>query len=565
MKKPHEIEDQIIKKEFTDRKRSRELFWHWYEKADAHREDFFVLSYYGIGGIGKSSLINQLCRELTDSSRLYVKYDFESAKGLDPYNIIVGLKQSLRNKYGASFHFPLTNAALLMMAKKSDINFENDELVKSIVNESPYFGLTVDAFSLVPVVGAPIQYVIKFYSQLSADLENSTKSKELREKYKRAMEEMKYLEADELQLKIPSYFRIDMVENIRNLSMPLVIFLDTYEKYIDTFKASSNVILDSWLWEGTQSLIQRIPGILWVISGRDKLTWGSTGEWDDEHLICLEIKDFFNMDSIKYLHTAGITDNKIITRICEIAKGVPVYLSLCVDTYYLIKNQGKNPDVKNFEVNQQTIANRYVKYLDYANRTLIYTLASMGSWRDDEAQYIGEQLLQGIFSAELYDSMIQHSFIKTDEDGKRRMHSIVINGLMSGIKPSTDNEVNANLFHYRVMKLVDVVSFNDLISVVDDAIDCFCKISDPEVYDNQYNDFRKLTSKITEIRKKGLIYESLRISTKLNEHCKAVFQNTDFYGESLVIQGDSLFSTGKYKEAFKNDKASYDFRLKHLV
>ena len=560
MRKPDELTDTIVKKAFTDRDEPRKLFWEWYEKASAHRDDFFVLSYYGIGGIGKSSLINQLCRELTDRSKLYIKYDFESAKVLDPYNIVVGLKQTLRNKYSSSFHFPLMNAALLVMAAKSDLNFDNDELVKSIVSESPYFGHWVDALGLVPLVGGPIQNTIKLWTQLNADLDNLASTKDLQKKYRQAMDEIKYLEASELQQKMPYYFRIDMTENIRNLSMPLVIFLDTYEKYIDTHKDISNVVLDSWLWEGAQSLIQRIPSILWVISGRDMLSWGSTGEWDDEHLASSEVKDFLNLDSIKYLHTADITDDRIIARICEITKGVPIYLSLCVDTYYLIKSQGKEPDVKNYKVNQHKIANHYVKYLDHANRTLINMLAAMGSWRDDEAQHVGEHSFPGIFSVELYDAMIKHSYIKTDDDGKRRMHSVVIDSLMSEITPSTLNKVNADLFHYRVKQLDATGSLNDLISAVDDAVDCFCKISEQKAYDDQYTDFRKLTSEIKEIRKSGLIYESLRSSTKLNEYCTTVFQNSDYYYESLMIQGDSLRSTGKYKQALENDKASYESR-----
>lgn len=132
MKKPGEIEDLEINKQFTDRKEARSLFWQWYKKVDDNRDDFFVLSYYGIGGIGKSSLIDQLCREMVDKSKRYVKYDFEDAKGLDPYSILIDLKQGIRNRYGDFFRFPLFNAALLMLAKKSSVNFENDELVKRL-------------------------------------------------------------------------------------------------------------------------------------------------------------------------------------------------------------------------------------------------------------------------------------------------------------------------------------------------------------------------------------------------------------------------------------------------
>ena len=509
MRKPDEITDIIIKKEFTDRENPRNLFWEWYEKAASHMDDFFVLSFYGIGGIGKSSLLNQLCREMTDKSKFYVKYDFESAASLDPYNVLMGLKQTIRNKYGDVFRFPLMNAALLLMARKSDLNFRNDELVRSVISESPYFEQAIDALSIIPVVGAPINSAIRLFSQISADLENLADNRDLKVKYKQAMEEMKYLEADELRQKMPRYFLIDMAENMHRLSMPLVIFLDTYEKYVDTFRASSNIVLDSWLWEGPQSLLQRIPGILWVISGRDRLIWADSGEWDEEHLTCSEVKDFLAPDSINYLHTAGITEDRIVSHICTITKGVPIYLDLCVDTYYLIKSHGGEPTPESFEVDQRKIANRYVKYLDHANRTLIYMLAAMSSWRDYEAEYVGKKIFSGMFPLELYNSMIKHSFIKTDEDGKRRMHSIVVESLLTEIGSSTVSVVNADLFHYRITKIDAIKSSKDILSAVNDAVDSFCRISESEIYEDQYSDFRKLTDKITEIRKGGFVYQSL--------------------------------------------------------
>lgn len=75
------------------------------------------MSFYRIGGIGKSNLIDQLCREMEDKSKRYVKYDFEDANGLEPYSILIYLKQGIRNRYGNIFRFPLFNAALFMLAK----------------------------------------------------------------------------------------------------------------------------------------------------------------------------------------------------------------------------------------------------------------------------------------------------------------------------------------------------------------------------------------------------------------------------------------------------------------
>jgi pyruvate formate lyase activating enzyme len=59
---------------------------------------------------------------MEDKSKRYVKYDFEDANGLEPYSILIYLKQGIRNRYGNIFRFPLFNAALFMLAKKDGLN-----------------------------------------------------------------------------------------------------------------------------------------------------------------------------------------------------------------------------------------------------------------------------------------------------------------------------------------------------------------------------------------------------------------------------------------------------------
>ena len=564
MKKPGEIVEREINKEFTDRDESRAIFWDWYEKSKSNLDDFFVLSYYGIGGIGKSSLVDQLCRELTKKSGLFIKYDFEyTTKGIDPFDILLGIKNTIRSKY--SFRFPLFNASLIVLAKRTGVDFENDEVVKSIITESPHLQNAVNALSLLPVVGGYFQNVIIFTSQLYADIDNIINDKQLNNKYRRYIQEMTTLEADELRANMPLYFWNDMTENVKHCTKPFVIFLDTYEKYIDTFKATSNVVLDSWLRESTRSLIQRIPGILWVISGRDKLTWKNDGEWDEEHLGCYEVRDFLDLDSVKYLQKAGITEKTLVKHICELTKGVPIYLDLCVDTYYLLLDKGITPSKDNFEVDHRKIVNRYIKYLDDANRDLVYMLAAMGVWKDEEAEYVGEHISSISFSEERYTAMVQHSFFVLDENGRRKIHSIVAQALKSELSDLTMNRINGLLFHFRVEKINNrVLSSTESVAALCDAIESFCNISVKDFYPDQYNDFRKLTELITELTGKGVIYNILSIGTKLNEYCAKRFRETKYHGDSLEIYSKALTNVSRYEEALFADRLSHTIRKRLL-
>ena len=454
MKKPGETQNNVIHKKFTDRDEPKRLFWEWYEKANKNRDDFFVLSFYGIGGIGKSCLVDELCRELQKKEVFFIKYDFERTAVLDTYSILVSIKQSIRNRYKDVFRFPLFNAALAIMSTKGDTIFENDEYVKSAISEFPILQNITDGVGAIPIVGTPVEKGILIIDRVLSGIENFDISQGLKKKYKDIIREMESLEVDELCAKMPQYFQYDMIENTRSLLKPFVIFLDTYEKYIDTFKSVSNVSRDRWLRKSTRSLIQRIPGILWVISGRDMLDWKKNGEWDDYHLKCQNISEFMPSDSIDYLEEAGITERKLAVHIHKITEGVPGYLDICVDTYSLLKDSDVEPTVDNFDVDKSEIVGVYAKYLDNNNRRLMNMLAAMGSWNDDEAKWVGDHVSFMSFSAEMYNAMMRHSFITAEKD-KKKMHKIVADALKSEMEESTVNEVNKFLFQYRISKSGD--------------------------------------------------------------------------------------------------------------
>lgn len=86
---------------FTDREEPRKSFWKNYDyMCDCMKQDsgeIKVLAYYGIGGIGKSSLLNRLMLEMEEKleSPLYVSFDFDIKQ--DCRAVLENLKRILRN------------------------------------------------------------------------------------------------------------------------------------------------------------------------------------------------------------------------------------------------------------------------------------------------------------------------------------------------------------------------------------------------------------------------------------------------------------------------------------
>jgi hypothetical protein len=106
-------------REFTDREAPRASFWKKYHAVEAELgkdANVHVLTYYGIGGIGKTSLVKKLMREMDQKlpSPVYVYLDF----GISPdiRRNLSSLKCKLQEN--TKFTFPLLELGLYIYAKR---------------------------------------------------------------------------------------------------------------------------------------------------------------------------------------------------------------------------------------------------------------------------------------------------------------------------------------------------------------------------------------------------------------------------------------------------------------
>ena len=59
-------------RKFTDREQPRKVFWDKYDsmKQNLHElDDIYIITYYGVGGIGKSTLLRKLENELIEKEK----------------------------------------------------------------------------------------------------------------------------------------------------------------------------------------------------------------------------------------------------------------------------------------------------------------------------------------------------------------------------------------------------------------------------------------------------------------------------------------------------------------
>lgn len=415
---------------FTDREEPRRAFWNTYKKACRNPEDYNVLSFYGRGGIGKSSLLKVLFEQIKSDGGFCVFYDMES--GADMHRILTKLRNMLMASYPDRFSFDRFDLALL---KFSQLAGERNELVeqedKNIINSNRILSKVLDGFSIlagVSVVTSVIDMLAKGYQLV----------KEIGEERRQAILK-KAIDIDRLQMgelldKLPEFFSEDLSECCKQLDKPLVFFLDTYERLVNYM---SDVGIpgqeDRWLRD---TIIQYTPNSVWVIAGRDRLRWKEIDKnWENDQYFSDHILgQLGKADSIRFLQGAGITDETLCGQLFDLTDGDPLYLDLSVSTWQDLISAGKTPVIEDFG-SQAELVERYLRYMDSAHKDMMELLSCFGKWTDDEIHEKAPQIL-GSFSANIYRTIIESTLVQNDASGGYYLHRVVKDAILNQMPQS---------------------------------------------------------------------------------------------------------------------------------
>ncbi|AKB34756.1 hypothetical protein MSSAC_0166 [Methanosarcina siciliae C2J] len=430
---------------FVDRKEFIEAFEKAFNNID--QKDYSILVYYGVAGIGKTSLRKKLPTLLEKHNEsdlhtrvIWTSIDFATEQYRQPYKFLEVLSSQLRQKYNIKFNS--FDIALATYWKK--INPHNP-LVKENYSEGSIVRDVLDVCDeFVPV------NLIPNVLNLAKSLPEHYQKWAL--KRKEDISRLPELEPTEIYERLPVYLAHDLADHLQNTSEFVVIFIDTYEALWEKERDNGSFnSRDEWL----RKLIENIQrSCLWVIFGREKLRWEEVDEDWKNYLDQQKIGKLPEEDALDLLKHFGITEEDIQKVLIESSEGVPYYLELSIDTYRKIKKK-KQSAPENFAKVPEGIFCRFVKYLDREEKETLKILSVPRYWNRELFKILVEEFNTG-YPATSFSELHSFSFMYVDEKGKCSMHQLMRKSLQDYQDQDLKKEVHNFMLDFYSNQLKDL-------------------------------------------------------------------------------------------------------------
>ena len=419
-----------------------------------------VLNYYGIGGIGKTSLRDHIADLIEKKGRITL--DFEQ-KVFTERQIIEDFLEKMKDIGICDFY--CTTSAIIKLCEKEGKPFDGtvtsdlEDICKSktsrilsiLIKQIPTIGILIGfAQEINAIINDPNDRPV---DKMLSILEKKAKEIDDEDSYKCVKDiRCKNYSKDELEKNLFEYLSLDLQVIMSKRKEPLVIFIDTYEKYFNTFTndRSSLSALEEWI----RKLIVEVPYVLWVISGREKIRENIEGEWNEIGPSMNEVRCFTEDEIKKYMTNIGV-DLSLFPLFSRLSEGIPYYLSLLCNTYEMnLNKEGKEAalDESKYGINKASIAERYLKRFDDDIKDLLKQLVTIDDGWDDEMLEAG--VIKDFDKAE-HTKLIESSLVKYNrETHKYTIPEPIRKAIVGFVDPELIDETKKRLYDYilRVVK-----------------------------------------------------------------------------------------------------------------
>jgi len=547
---------------FTDREEPRRAFWAVYERVCSDPGSVEAIGYYGVGGIGKSSLLFQLIRELGAQAPRSpgVYYSFELS-GRSKEDCLYFMAECLMQQC-KGLKFPLFGTALLQLNQMvgRDVSVLEKKMTHTLLDRVDVDAVLNLASALIPNFNAArtaLQEGLKLFRHIKNDYDYNQGPNAA------IYHEIEGSSAADLLHNLHRYFCMDAASWLERQSPPVVMMLDGYEVLTNTLERGDLAeVEDTWLW-GSEGMIWSLPNTLWVIAGRNRLMWD---RYDSELRDSLEqhlLGNISEMDTADFLSRSGVREEALYSGIYQLTGGTPVYLDMCVNTYRQLKAlRGEDciPSIDEFGSTPTDLAERFLRGMNSDHQRMVKLIACLPTnWTNDLAVAAAKSAcydnIRGPFEDICKLSLVEkdgnrcklHSTLRAvvrkfmQEDERKRLDNAVFGLLLARMEDPAFCVEHEDYTAWAVELLAredgGVDAGKEQLKVVFDAADvCNSK--------GDYRTFREYVQQITE-------YVMTR---SCGEEAVALCRDNQF---------KALLNLGRYREALEPGQEACDIHL-HL-
>lgn len=337
---------------------------------------FKVISIYGIGGIGKTKLLDKIKQSIFESEykRKVISISFEIDKNHQSLENLIKIRKALKKRC-CLFDFALLlywdrnrcerlNSDFMNALKKNFITDFIDVLVD--IADIP---LSLSEISLPQISIPSINDIFDFINLIIVKFPDGH--------YKRIIKEISSSSDIEILDNMPLYLGIDIMQQMKD-DIPTVFIFDSYQQ--------SQPYSESQEW--LLKLIGTIHKGLFIITSREELLWQ-----DDENDIFVYKLNAFPEDAARELLECYIPKEKndLIETIIESTECVPIYVDLAIKVYQKELTSHSDPHYiidKSLFQDRNLLVKQFINHMPKHWQDLLIDLSVVKIFNEDIFDYI---------------------------------------------------------------------------------------------------------------------------------------------------------------------------------
>ncbi|WP_347791141.1 hypothetical protein [Solibacillus sp. CAU 1738] len=439
---------EAASRQFTDRQTPRAAFAAAINDVSKTK----ILTYYGLGGIGKTRLLKYLEDQTQPNTNFVTLFvDFQESAFRTVVEMMNTLKFQLLKTEKIDF-FAFDMAFAMYWAKTQSTN-QPVQMSKSFVHEGHILYDIVADLEQVTFSS----WVPKAINLMSKIPSHTKKSIWWMKTGQELVQQLNTLDVQQLRDALITLWVDDVSRHFKEQRKSLIMFFDCYE------------VLDSYMVQRLKAFAQNHQDFptLFVIGSRDKLAWESTSAYEvEEHLVgelsSNDVDNFLQSCGIKCLGEdcdcvkSGMDVSEcehnhqlIREKIAKTTNGIPFYLDLMVDTYLQVKLI-EMPTPAHFSDNIDFVLQRLLQNFNAEDLATLKLLSFPNYWNYEVAKLLLRDFYAGVPLSDLH-KFDYLSIIEESTEGHSTMNKMMRQWLQSDAEQKSIhyyNDVHYTLFTY---------------------------------------------------------------------------------------------------------------------